>query len=96
MDIVESLLFDSGYLQQDAFDAVDVSVPLDRQIEMLLLMKRLIDREHFFTDKDQARAYFTKLTGLFKNLNYSPPDSQDFASYLQRIEDLPTAGESKP
>ncbi len=91
----KSLLLDIAYLQQDAFDPVDVSAPLERQKEMLLLMKRLIDREHLFTDKDQARAYFTRLTGLFKNLNYSPRDSQDYESYLRRIDDLTTTGEPK-
>jgi len=91
----KSLLLDSAYLQQDAFDAVDVSVPLERQTEMLLLMKRLIDRDHLFTDKDQARVYFTRLTGLFKNLNYSKRESQDYESYVKRIENLPTAGEPK-
>ena len=84
----KSLLLDIAYLQQDAFDPVDVSVPLDRQKEMLLLMKRLVDQDHLFTDKDQARAYFTRLTGYIKNLNYSTSDSQDYKSYLARIANL--------
>lgn len=91
----KSLLLDIAYLQQDAFDAVDVSVPLERQKEMLLLIKRHIDRAHIFTDKDQARAHFTRLTGLLKNLNYSPSNSQEFETYLQRIENLKTSGEPK-
>jgi V/A-type H+-transporting ATPase subunit A len=89
----KSVLLDIAYLQQDAFDAVDVSTPLERQKEMLLLIKRLVDREHIFVDKDQARAYFTRLTGLLRNLNYSPSESQDYTMYLQRIETLPTAPE---
>jgi len=89
----KSLLLDIAYLQQDAFDPVDVSVPLDRQKQMLLLLKRLIDRDRLFTDKDQVRDYFTRLTGLFRNLNYSRADSQDFESYLQQIEDLPTSSQ---
>jgi V/A-type H+-transporting ATPase subunit A len=89
----KSLLLDIAYLQQDAFDEVDVSVPLERQKEMLLLMKRLIDRDRLFTDKDQARSYFTRLTGLLRNLNYSRQESPEFESYLQRIENLPTSGE---
>ncbi|MEZ6061393.1 MAG: V-type ATP synthase subunit A [Planctomycetaceae bacterium] len=86
----KSVLLDIAYLQQDAFDEVDVSVPLDRQKQMLLLLQKLIDRERLFTNKDQVRSYFTRLTGLFRNLNYSRQDSQEFQSYLRQIEELPT------
>ncbi len=90
----KSLLLDAAYLQQDAFDAVDVSVPLERQKEELLLIKRLVDRDRLFADKEQARTYFTRLTGLFRNLNYSAWKSQDYRSYVQRIEELPTGAAS--
>lgn len=89
----KSLLLDIAYLQQDAFDAVDVSVPLERQKDMLLLLKNMIDRDRLFTDKNQARTCFTRLTGLFRNLNYSQQDSQDFDSYVTQIENLSTTGE---
>jgi len=89
----KSLMLDIAYLQQDAFDAVDVSVRLERQKAMLLLMERLIDRDRIFEDKDQVRTYFTRLTGMLRNLNYSREDSQEYATYRERIEHLPTASE---
>ena len=79
------------YLQQDAFDKVDVTVSPERQKEMFLLCKRLIDREYLFQDKDQVRDYFTRLTGLFKNLNYSPADSDDYRRFLAQINELERA-----
>jgi V/A-type H+-transporting ATPase subunit A len=87
----KSLFLDMVYLQQDAFDAVDVSVPLERQKQMFLLVKRLIDREYEFKDKEQVRDYFTRLTGLFKNLNYSATDSDQYNRYLRQIDELERA-----
>ena len=84
----KAIFVDMVYLQQDAFDPVDVSMSLKRQRESFSMVKRLVDREYRFEDKEQARDYFTQLTGLFKNLNYSRPDSQDYGRFLKGIEDL--------
>lgn len=84
----KALFLDMVYLQQDAFDKVDVTVPADRQIAMFLLCKRLIEREYQFKDKEQVREFFTNLTGLFKNLNYSASESKDYRRYLDQIEEL--------
>jgi V/A-type H+-transporting ATPase subunit A len=79
---------DMVYLQQDAFDPVDVSTPTQRQKESLLLVDRIVQHEAFVEDKEQARAYFTRLTGLFKNLNYSEPGSKEFIHYRAQIEEF--------
>jgi len=84
----KALFLDMVYLQQDAFDKVDVTVPAERQKKMFLLCQRLIDRQYEFTNKAQVSDYFTTLTGLFKNLNYSPTDSDDYQRYLSEIEQL--------
>ncbi len=95
----KSLFLDMVYLQQDAFDPIDVTVSPKRQKEAFLLAKRLIDREYQFKDKEQVRDYFTRLTGLFKNLNYTSQKSDDYARYLGQIEELERAyyaGEEVP
>jgi hypothetical protein len=33
---------------------------------------------------------FTQITGLYKNLNYSPAESQEYQRYQKEIEDLAT------
>ncbi|MBX3440145.1 MAG: hypothetical protein KF861_21825, partial [Planctomycetaceae bacterium] len=81
----KSLLLDAAYLQQDAFDPVDVSAPLQRQKETLHLIWHYLGREYLFSDKDEARGYFTRLTGLIKNLNYSLRESQEYTDFLRRI-----------
>ncbi len=84
----KSLFLDMVYLQQDAFDEVDASAPLQRQQKTFQLVCDLIERQYQFADKNAARDYFTRLTGLFKNLNYSREDSPEHDSYLQQIDKL--------
>ena len=84
----KALFLDMVFLQQDAFDKVDVTVPLARQKEMFMLCKRLIDRHYQFRDKEQVREFFTLITGLFKNMNYSAAGSVEYRRYHQQIEEL--------
>jgi V/A-type H+-transporting ATPase subunit A len=84
----KATLLDMVYLQQDAFDAVDISMPRERQTESFKLLKGLIGREYDFKEKDDARGFFTKLAGLYKNWNYSGSDSPEYERYRQEIEDL--------
>lgn len=84
----QALFLDMVYLQQDAFDPVDVAVPLERQQESLNRIVKLVDTSYHFTDKDAVRDYFTKLTGFFKNLNYSPTNSNEYRDYSEKIGQL--------
>ena len=86
----KATLLDMIFMQQDAFDEVDVSMSLERQLESLRLLRSLIDQAYRFKDRDQARDFFTRLTGLYKNWNYSRPESTDFTRYRKEIEDLAT------
>ena len=84
----KSFLLDMVYLQQDAFDDVDSNCSLSRQQACFELVVSLIRQQYNFTDKEVARDYFVKLTGLFKNLNYSHDGSPEYNSYIQKIEEL--------
>ncbi len=81
-------LLDMVYLQQDAFDEVDVSASRERQLESFNLLRWLIERDYRFKDKDEARDFFTRLAGLFKNFNYSRSDSPEYQRYQQQIKQL--------
>ncbi|MEM9904827.1 MAG: V-type ATP synthase subunit A [Cyanobacteria bacterium P01_D01_bin.44] len=84
----KSLFLDLVYLQQDAFDEVDANTPLARQKNSFDLVCDLVNRPYQFADKNTARDYFTRLTGLFKNLNYSRADAPDYTNYLKQIHEL--------
>jgi V/A-type H+-transporting ATPase subunit A len=81
-----ALFLDMVYLQQDAFDNVDASVPLDRQKARFDLVHRLASRAYSFGSTDDARRHFTRLTGLVRNLNYAVPGGPDEARLLAEID----------
>jgi V/A-type H+-transporting ATPase subunit A len=84
----KSMLLDMVYLQQDAFDKVDASMSRERQVESFRFLKDLIDSDYDFTDRDAARDFFTKVTSLYKNWNYSAPDSPGYERYRSEITGL--------
>ncbi|MBK1723930.1 V-type ATP synthase subunit A [Thiocystis violacea] len=88
IDFQKALMLDMVFLQQDAFDKVDASVPMARQRQTFDRLDRIIGRADDFPDKPAARHYFTRLTGLFKNLNYAETDSPDFARIWDEIHQL--------
>ncbi len=84
----KATLLDMVFLQQDAFDAVDASMSMERQQKSFHLLKGIIEADYRFTDKDAVRDFFTRVTGAYKNLNYSSEDSQEYQQYQKEIEDL--------
>jgi V/A-type H+-transporting ATPase subunit A len=84
----KSLFLDMVYLQQDAFDKVDASVSIDRQKLSFNKVYELVTRGYAFNDKNVARDYFIKLTGLFKNFNYAPHKTPEYAKLLKQIGEL--------
>ncbi|WP_310620102.1 V-type ATP synthase subunit A [Flexibacterium corallicola] len=84
----KALLVDMTYLQQDAFDPVDVSVPLERQKEQLELLCQIVERNYAIEEKEAVRSFFTKLTGIMRNLNYAPWKSSPYKNYREQIGEL--------
>ncbi len=79
---------DMVYLQQDAFDDVDSAVSLDRQKLTFNKVYGLVSRGYAFKDKAEARDYFTRITGLFKNFNYAAEDAPAYGDLLKQIDDM--------
>lgn len=84
----KSLLLDMCYLQQDAFDSVDASMSRERQKVSFELLTSLIDADYDFPNKDVVRDFFTRLTGLYKNLNYAAEGSPEYERYEAQIREL--------
>ncbi len=83
-----ALFLDMVYLQQDAFDPVDAAVPLSRQTAQFELAYGAATRAYAFASQAEARAHFTKLTGLVKNLNYAVEGSTEAERLLAEITAL--------
>ena len=84
----KAVFVDMVYLQQDAFDEVDVSTPLERQHNTFLRIKEMVEKDYTFADKDAARKFFMQLTGLFKNLNYTALGTPDYKRLQEEIAAL--------
>ncbi len=84
----KAMLLDMVYLQQDAFDPVDVSVPRDRQIRLFDLLYRVLTRDYTLESKAEVRATFTELRRLFQNLNYASDGSAEYDGYIEEIRGL--------
>ncbi|MTI44882.1 V/A-type H+-transporting ATPase subunit A [Roseibium hamelinense] len=82
----KALFLDMVYLQQDAFDGVDISAPLARQQETFDIVYRVAKHDFGFDSKDAVRSFFTELTSLFKNLNYAAEGSQERNNLKDKIE----------
>ena len=90
----KSELIDFVILQQDAFDAVDANTPLDRQRYMYNLVLDICDRKFGFDDFQSCVEFYNSLINLFKQLNYSEWESDKFAEYRARIDEMVAAKES--
>ena len=47
-------------------------------------------------ERDDAREFFTRLTSLYKNWNYSPAGSEDYRRYKEEIATLTQRHEGRP
>jgi V/A-type H+-transporting ATPase subunit A len=93
----KATLIDAAYLQQDAFDAVDVSVSLDQQKRSFELIERIVSAPLGAAgDRDALRRLFTQLTSELKNLNYSSEGSPEQATHRRNIDALLTGQRASP
>lgn len=83
-------LVDAVYLQQNAFDPIDVSTSLQRQRETLMLLHDVVTAPCRLASKAAARGVFDRLTQALTDLNYSAPDSDDYRRGVDSVRLLAT------
>ena len=84
----KSELIDFGFLQQDAFDAIDALCPIKRQKYMLNLILEICGHKFEFEDYEKCRGYFKKMINILRQMNYSEFKSESFNSYLDKLNKL--------
>jgi V/A-type H+-transporting ATPase subunit A len=77
---------DAVYLQQDAFDEVDSATPGDRQEYVFGRILKVLKTKMNFSEKDEARLFFQKLTQLTKDWNRIGRDKPEFSQTEDVIE----------
>lgn len=81
---------DQVYLQQDAFDPVDVSTSIARQKDSIQWLLRIVDTAMVFPSKDEARSWFNRLVDLYRNLNYAEFNSEPYRRLEEKLNQLLT------
>ncbi len=83
---LKSEYLDSVYLQQDAFDEVDAATAGDRQKYVFARILKILKTRMNFTEKDEARLFFQKLTQSTKDWNRIAIDKPAFKQAEEGIE----------
>ncbi len=81
-------LIDAFYLQQNSFDLVDTSVPVERQQYIFNFLYAMLEREYHFADKQEVRHFFYQMRQHFLDWNNTTFESKEFAAVEQQITDL--------
>lgn len=81
-------LIDFVILQQDAFDKIDASTPMDRQQYMLEKVLEVNSAKLNFDSFEDVQNFFKQVINEFKQMNYSEFKSEKFIGYEQTIAAL--------
>jgi len=81
-------LIDFVVLQQDAFDDIDASTPLDRQKYMLEKVLGIADTDFEFKNFEQVGDFFKRLINQLKQMNYSEFESDKFNEYEKELGEM--------
>ena len=84
----KSELIDFIILQQDAFDSIDASTPMERQQYMYTKIIEVCRQAFEFEDFEECSAFFKRLINVFRQMNYSEYMSEEFKRYETDIEEL--------
>ncbi|NCC73418.1 MAG: V-type ATP synthase subunit A [Sphingobacteriia bacterium] len=84
----KSEVFDFVILQQDAFDEIDASTPIERQIFMMDLVTGILKDDYEFDTFDEVNKYFRNVINILKQMNYSKFKSDEFIAFEKQLEQL--------
>jgi len=84
--MLKAEFFDTCYLQQNAFDAVDAATPADRQRLVFDKILEVANTDFGFEDKELARRTMVAAQDLFRNWNYAAMESEEFKRIQGEID----------
>ena len=84
----KSELIDFIILQQDAFDPIDSSTPMERQKFMLNKVLEVCDAKVELENFDQITAHYKNIINIMRQMNYSEFKSEEFNKYLDQLNTI--------
>jgi V/A-type H+-transporting ATPase subunit A len=89
IDYLKGEFFDFVYLQQNAYDPHDEATPSQRQIYVFnFIYQNVLEAEFSLEDKEKALRFFQSLRQLFRGLNSSGWQSDEFKKIEKEISGL--------
>jgi V/A-type H+-transporting ATPase subunit A len=87
---LKSELFDSVYLQQNAFEPVDAATPAERQRYVFDAILRMLITDYSICDNNEARSFINQLRQLFLDWNCTEWKSPQFFGIEEELYRLVT------
>jgi V/A-type H+-transporting ATPase subunit A len=84
----KSEIIDFIILQQDAFDKIDASTPIERQKYMMESVLALADTQFEFENFEEVNPYFKRIINVFKQMNYSEFESEQFKRFENELHGI--------
>jgi V/A-type H+-transporting ATPase subunit A len=81
-------IIDFIILQQDAFDKIDASCPIERQKYIVNKVLGICDTEYEFDSFELVNGYFRKVINLLRQMNYQEFQSEKFNELESELESL--------
>ncbi len=83
-----SELIDFIILQQDAFDDIDSTTPMDRQEFMLDKVLEICDHNVDFSDFEECTTYYKNIINIMRQVNYSQFKGEQFNKYMEQLNQI--------
>lgn len=84
----KSELIDFVILQQDAFDPIDASTPMNRQKYMLTKVLEVTDTTFQFGHFEDVSSFFKEVINQFRQMNYTEYESDEFRKHEQALIEM--------
>ncbi len=84
----KSEVIDFVILQQDAFDKIDASTPIERQRYMMNKVLEIYKTQFNFDSFEEVNTYYKKIINIFKQMNYSEFHSEKFKIFENELQVL--------
>ncbi len=84
----KSEIVDFVLLQQDGFDKIDASTPIERQQYMANLILSICETDFEFESFEEVNKYFKKMINIMKQMNYQEFQSDQFKKFQGDLEQL--------
>jgi len=84
----KSEVIDFVILQQDAFDKIDASTPIERQRYMMNKVLEVYKKQLEFESFEEVKPYYKKIINIFKQMNYSEFHSDKFKNHEKELQIL--------